>query len=92
MILPVTAKYVAHQFTTVIFWEVVNGEVEEEGGIEAGFVVWAVEYKHVISTCDRIGGHRWRVWIGGGKEGVREKRLKEVNKTDGSTVDRTRWW
>ena len=39
MILPVTAKYVAHQFTTVIFWEVVNGEVEEEGGIEAGFVV-----------------------------------------------------
>ena len=44
----------------------------------------------MISTCDRIGGHRWRVWIGGGKEGVREKRLKEVNKTDGSTVDRTR--
>ena len=41
----------------------------------------------MISTCDRIGGHRWRVWMGGGKEGVREKRLKEVNKTDGSTVD-----
>ena len=42
----------------------------------------------MISTCDRIGGHHWRVWMGGGKEGVREKRLKEVNKTDRSTVDR----
>ena len=40
----------------------------------------------MISTCDRIGGHRWRVWMGGGKEGVREKRIKEVNKTDGSIV------
>ena len=39
MILPVTAKCVAHQFISVIFWKVVNGEVEEEGGIEAGFVV-----------------------------------------------------
>ena len=38
MILPVTAKCVAYRFT-IIFLAVVNGEVEEEGGVEAGFVV-----------------------------------------------------
>ena len=41
------------------------GEVEEEGGIETGFVVCAVQLKHIIRTCDRIARHCWWVWKGG---------------------------
>ena len=74
----------AYQFS-IIFWEVVYGEVEEEGGIEAGFVVCAVQLKHIISTCDRIAGHCWCVCVYGRGWRGRGGGVEGSHTTDGST-------